>query len=964
EIITEAFIFLTFAMEPIYNFSDNMFDDEIAAKAGLFTKDNGFGLYDPEEEFVLPTLEPDKDFDLKKAFPLLNELLFQRILSGRYAGAFILFEKLNDLITKHAGYEYVNKYGKTCLLGDIFIEVKDAVCIEGNINCYPLPEIWKEFYRHEIKDSKNLLQLLFILSSAKHAGYDYGIYQFMNKEFMPEIIKFYGFNMNELINRLVKLSHYDSVSKVIHLLADMYLDASYSRKVSRNILASFFPLINKRGAKRMFAYETYNGKEEQAVFICQHASISYWMNDLCNKSLSGKEFTDYFTIRYNYYSKLNFPDVNPLFPFPKSYLTVFDFGKAYAMGIIPESEVIKELMIRPNAEESLRLASSYLFDYGDTDFSKLKKTLEKVTNRIVAIELKREEAATEVSSLAMKLERVEGAPAFVAILKAIGKDSLGKADYYYNLSHTKREVFSKLLRCCYPCETDTAETLKELLKGTNITGKRLVEAGMYAPQWIGIIEDCLNWKGLLDAVYFFHAHCNEWYDNKKKTIISCYTPVKVKDFQHGAFDIEWFYEVYKKTGKKRFEAIYNAAAYISSGTVHARLRRYMDAVGGKMETKEVKAEIEKNRNRDLLISYCLIPLCKRSKKDLTERYLYLQQFLKESKTFSSQRQESEKKAAEIALQNLARNAGYTNVTRLKWSIEMELMKEFNYYFTPQEHRGVDIYVEIDEEGKPARKYMKAGKPLTVIPNRLRKYPYMQELRNVEKELSEHYMCSQITLEQMMEDKTVLYIKELDELARNPIVWPLIRQLVFVTNDGITGFYTNYTLVTSEGERFPQEASAAIRIAHPADLHKLNVWKPYQDFLLEKEINQPIEQVFRKLYLKTEEEQTMQQCRRYSGNRILPKKTFEALKACRWIDNYEEGLQKIYYQENIIASIHSRTDWYATDTEAPTLEYVAFYERKTSNPVPLKDVPDIVFSEVIRDVGLAVGVAGEPFSPLK
>ncbi|MDR1624849.1 MAG: DUF4132 domain-containing protein, partial [Tannerellaceae bacterium] len=822
-----------------------MFDSEISSKADLFTKDNGFGLYDPEEEFVLPMLEPDKDFDLKKAFPLFNDLLlFQRILSGRYSRAFILFEKLNDLITKRADYEYVNKYGKTCLLGDIFIEVKDAVCIEGSINCYPLPEVWKEFYQHEIKDSKSMLQLLFILSSAKHASYDYGVYQFMNKEFMPEIIKFYGFNPNELINRLLKLSHYDSVSKIIHLLADIYLDASYSRKVSQNILASFFPFMNKRGAKKMFTYETYNGKEGQAVFICQHTGISYWMYDVCNKRLSDKEFSDYFTVRYNYYSKLNFPNTNPLFSFPKSYLTIFDFGKAYDMGMIPESEVIKELVIRPNAEESLRLASLYLFDrspqqkeivamYGDTDFSKLKKTLEKVTNRIVALELKREEAATEVSSLVMKLERVDGASVFVAILKALGENSLGKADYYYNLSYTKREVFSKLLRCCYPSETDTAETLKELLKGTNITDKRLVEAGMYAPQWIGIIEDCVNWKGLLDAVYYFHAHCNEWCDNKKKTVISCYTPIKVKDFQYGAFDIEWFHEVCKETGKKRFEMIYNAAVSIASGTVHARLRRYMDAVGGKMKTKEVKAEIEESRNRDLLISYCLIPLNKRSKKDLIERYLYLQQFLKESKTFSSQRQESEKKAVEIALQNLARNAGYTNVTRLKWSIEMELMKEFDYYFTPQEHRGVDIYIEIDEEGKPARKYMKAGKPLTVIPNRLRKYPYMQELRNVEKELSEHYICSQITLEQMMEDKTVVCIKELDELARNPIVWPLIKQLVFVTNDGLTGFYTNYTLITSEGESLSQEPSTEIRIAHPVDLHKLNVWKLYQDFLLEK-----------------------------------------------------------------------------------------------------------------------------------
>jgi hypothetical protein len=945
-----------------------MLDSEISSEADLFTKEKGFGLYEPGEELVLPVLLPDKDFDLKKAFPLLTDLLlFQRILSGRYTGAFILFEKLNDLLAKHAGYEYVNKYGKTCLLGDIFIEVEDAVCIDGAIHCYPLPDVWEEFYRHEIKDSRSLFQLLFILSSAKYAGYDYGIYQFINKEFTPDVVKFYGFNLHELTGRIVKLSHYDSVNKIIHLLAERYLDVSYCRKISRNILASFFPLMNKRNAKKRYAYETDREKKEWEVFIYQHTTISYWLYDVYNKRLSGEEFTDYFTVRYNYYSKANFPAANPLLSYPKSYLRIFDFGKAYGMGLIPESEVIKELMVRPNAEESLRLASSYLFDtylrqkeigmmYGDTGFSPLKKTLEKVTNRILSIELKRGEAATEVSSLAMKLERVEGAPVFVAILQAIGKDALGKADYYYNLSYTKREVFSKLLRCCYPSETDTPETLQELLKGTTITGKRLVEAAMYAPQWAGIIEGCLRWNGLPEAVYYFHAHVNDWCDERTKSIISRYTPVKTTDFQHGAFDVEWFHEVYKEMGKKRFDVLCQAALSISPATSHARLLRYIDAVGGKMKPKEVKEEIAENRNRDLLISYCLIPLNKRSKKDLTERYLYLQQFLKESKTFSSQRQESEKKAVETALQNLARNAGYTNATHLKWSVEPELMQAFNYYFTPQEHRGVDIYIEIDEEGKPARKYMKAGKPLAVIPNRLRKYPYMQELRSVEKELSEHYTRSQTTLEQLMEDKTLLSINELDELSRNPIVSPLIKPLLFVTNEGTTGFYTNHALITSEGESLPQQPSAEIRIAHPIDLHRLNVRTPWQDFFLEKKLTQPIEQVFRKLYLKTPEEQTLPHCLRYTAHRLQPKKAATALKTRRWLPHHAKGLQKIYYKENIIALIQAPADWLnPADTEACPIEQITFYERKTCKPLPLNEVPDSIFSEVIRDIDWVVGM---------
>jgi hypothetical protein len=129
-----------------------------------------------------------------------------------------------------------------------------------------------------------------------------------------------------------------------------------------------------------------------------------------------------------------------------------------------------------------------------------------------------------------------------------------------------------------------------------------------------------------------------------------------------------------------------------------------------------------------------------------------------------------------------------------------------------------------------------------------------------------------------------------------------------------------------------------------DLHKLNIWQPYRDFFLEKEITQPFLQLFRELYLKTAEEQTQLHCLRYSDYRSLPPEAIETLKACRWTDNGEEGLQKIYYKENIVANIHPHTGG------------IAFYERKTYKPLPLKDVPDILFSEVIRDIDRAAGTA--------
>ena len=72
---------------------------------------------------------------------------------------------------------------------------------------------------------------------------------------------------------------------------------------------------------------------------------------------------------------------------------------------------------------------------------------------------------------------------------------------------------------------------------------------------------------------------------------------------------------------------------------------------------------------------------------------------------------------------------------------------------------------------------------------------------------------------------------------------------------------------------------------------------------------------------------------------------------------EDGLQKVYYKQNIIARIYALADWFSpADIEAPTLEWVDFFNRKNGEQMKIDDIPDILFSEVMRDVDLAVSVA--------
>lgn len=933
-----------------------------------YTKENGFGLYDPQTVVALPALPADTDFDIKQAFPLLQEgSILKKLFGKKQEGVYEIMEKLNALIARHADYEYQTYYGYKTLLGNYFYEIEGYDETASHLDHFPLADVWRKFYEEEIGNFATLLQIHFFLYTSweKTGEMEDDI---IMKFFSPTIRSFYGFNLAERRLKVEKLSYQNIISRIINVYEKEYWDKSYACNLAKNVLLAFTSILNESNISRAFRYGVYGDEPTYYTsFIFQDPRIAYWMWDFFEWG-TDEEFTAYFTLRYRFYQLAHYYMTEPPCSYSNSQLSILDFMKAYEMGLIPASEVMQELMVRSDAEESIRYITRFLSGqlvhwekrkaekYENTDFTHSRELANKVIHRILDIELKRGDSSTLVSHLALKMEYVEGAVYLVQILKAFGKDTFGRNDYYYLSSYTRKEVLSKLLRYCYPAPSDTAETLSALLKDSGITEKRLVEAAMYAPQWLEIIEQCLGWPGLTSAAYYFHAHINEWCDDKKKALIARYTPIDPEDLRLGAFDIDWFREAYNAIGPKRFEIVYDAAKYISSSNGHTRARKYADAVNGKLVAADVKKQIADKRNKDLLMAYCLIPLADPATPDLLERYQYLQQFLKESKTFGSQRQESEKKAVGIAMQNLARNAGYTDVTRLTWSMETELIREMEPYFTPTELEGVSVYVEVDDEGKSELRYIKGEKSLNSVPAKLKKHPYIEELKAVHKKLKNQYSRSRLMLEQAMEDATPFFVSELEGLKRNPVIWPLLKNLVFVSNEDV-GFFLDGNMVTPDGEFLPQQPSASLRIAHPVDLYNHGLWHRYQQCLFEKEIRQPFKQVFRELYVKTPEERPMTNSLRYAGNQIQPQKTVALLKGRRWVANYEEGLQKIYYKENIIASIYALADWFSpAEIEAPTLEWVAFYERKTYKALKIEDIPEVIFSEVMRDVDLAVSVA--------
>ncbi|MDR2487567.1 MAG: DUF4132 domain-containing protein, partial [Clostridiales Family XIII bacterium] len=584
--------------------------------------------------------------------------------------------------------------------------------------------------------------------------------------------------------------------------------------------------------------------------------------------------------------------------------------------------------------------------------------------RVLEIELRRGDTPTAVSPFVSEISRHEGAGNFVRILAALDKETFVRG-YIWSSNHAKKEMLSSLLKASVPSADDDVDTLRAALGelGGKIPEKRLIEAAMYAPAWTRIVGRYLGWKGFETATWYFHAHMSQTFSAEKETEVARYSPIEPKRFNEGAFDVDWFGEAYRTLGDERFGILYDCAKYICDGAGHRRAQMFADAALGRLDKGELERDAHGKRNKDKLLSYSILPLDKKKRdKDLLERYESIRLFLKESKQFGAQRRASEAVVAEIALENLARNAGFQDVLRFSWRMETQKIKEIKGYFEPKSLGDYSVHVQTKEDGSSSLVVEKGEKRLKSVPAELKKHAYVLECKEIVAGLKEQLRRARTSLENAMVSSDRFSYGELKGLIAHPVISPLLQKLLFVVEgeggEGGKGGEGVPPRVGAFCELSDIADDADCRVAHPVDLYRSGRWHEIQRETVAHRLVQPFKQVFRELYLPNEDElREKVLSRRYAGHQVQPTKTVALLRGRGWTVDYDEGLQRVCYGANLIATMYAAADWFSpADIEAPTLEYVKFLDRKDWKPVELASVPPIVFSEVMRDVDLVVSVA--------
>ena len=915
-----------------------------------------------------------------------------------------LYTKLDNLIYENRNLEVKTAYGETVLLGNehYLPTLKKTGSEEEN---YPLMSVWKDFYENEIGNPQDLMalkmasiscQLKISTKKASDSEEEYGEYiDTLVTDIFGEAVR----NFDPAEYRYGRVRHPAAFSEkvgsnliydILKLLADIYCDKEYRRILGRKTaeyLCCYVP-VEKRKA-RVWQNMSWTS-QEFIVSPLNVVLISETIAELSECFTGLEEFRNRFELLYSieeFFLKRN-TNVHHWEPSQKHRLMLHPMDYIFAAyhGIIREAQMyyhifetdrfrsnLNNLFLIYEAEKYPNLKPE-LARYGVFSNEKLDKYARMVANtvadRIVKVECRRGDSPTLYSGAVTAIKCFYGTNHFAELLMAMGNDPFVRMDESgWNSDGSRRYNLSHLISVCYPSPEENIETFRQILNQTDISEKRLIEVAMYAPQWIDLIEEYLGFRGLKSGAYYFMAHMNDQYnrDERKFAMIARFTPLEKEELFNGAFDINWFEEAYNLLGEKRFQMLYDAAKYICNGSRHTRARKYADAALGRVSLKEMEEEIMAKRNKDLLMSYPLLPFV--DKEDLLHKYEFIQHFRKESSQFGAQRRNSEGLACDVALRNLSTRAGFKDVTRLTLVMEQALAESMNQYlewFNIEYGKdSIDACIQISPEGKPEIKVRKGDKILASVPATLKKHAYILELKDANKRFREQYSRTIKMFELSMEEREAYTVEEIISLKTNPIVRLLVETLVFVQEKtGACGRIVSeegFDFVNEHGESISIGLKDTIRVAHPYDMYRFGCLRSWQDhfFKLQQEqgVRQPFRQVFRELYIKLDEELDQKYSRMFAGYQIQPGKTIGALKGRRWIADAENGLTKVFYKDNIMVTMQALADWFSpSDIEPPTLEFVTFFNRKTFEELSISEIPEIVYSEAMRDVDLAVSVA--------
>lgn len=627
---------------------------------------------------------------------------------------------------------------------------------------------------------------------------------------------------------------------------------------------------------------------------------------------------------------------------------------------------------------------------------KVSQLLEDVRERLLEVEIQRGEAATLSSDAALAVQSWYGADTLLTLLRMLGRTGFKRHRDWSRKARDSRQVtFTEIVSKLYPSETDTAAAFRKsaaaAIKANEFPEERLLQLAFFAPQWIDFIEAAVGWKGFREGIYWHMAHLGHiWEINDAfsdldheddadedgdagedgkvpdrltpfERLIRERTTLTTAERFEGAIDVGWFHRTHKLLGAKRFDALTGAAKFAATPQAAKKAQFVADVLLGKVNKTELVTGIRKKHLKDYVRLLGLLPLTKGKQRDadLLDRYEVLQEYRRYASKLSSMTRPEALRACDTGMQNLAATAGFPDSMRLQWAMEAESTKDLSSGALTVSSGDVSMTLELDDTATPSLTIRRGDKELRNLPAKTKKNAKFTELRERSKHIKRQSSRMRQALEQSMLRADAFSGAELMQLSDHSILWPQLSRLVLIGDD-IAGYPVKRGkgLVDHSGTVEPVRKSDSLRIAHPVDLFRKKAWSKWQKECFASERLQPFKQVFRELYVITAQEKKDRVfSARYAGHQVNPRQAMTLFGRRDWsVDEYGEIFKAIPAQNLIVRVTINRGYTTPLEVEGLTIENVAFTTRDDYKPLPLKKVPPLIFSEVMRDIDLVVSVA--------
>jgi hypothetical protein len=280
-------------------------------------------------------------------------------------------------------------------------------------------------------------------------------------------------------------------------------------------------------------------------------------------------------------------------------------------------------------------------------------------------------------------------------------------------------------------------------------------------------------------------------------------------------------------------------------------------------------------------------------------------------------------------------------------------------------------ISIDATNEVEVSWEKDGKPVKSVPAAI-KSSHANALKEWKNEIKEIEMQLGVQKDRIesyyLQKKEWAYTDWMDNYIQHPLVKHIAAKLIWQftnENNSAAGYYHNGVIISADAQPISWiDDNTRVELWHPvhSDTGSVLAWR---NFIREKEITQPFKQAYREIYIVTDAElRTNTYSNRFAAH-ILRQHQFAALCKQRgwqyhlmgaWDSHNTPTLQVKKWQ--ITAQYYIDADHQGTTNDAGIFNYIATDQvlfKKEGEQLQMCDIPPLVFTEVMRDVDLFVGV---------